>query len=217
MAAPAKAKGLDRSRVMKRAAVARKKRRNKKAISLYRQILAEEPDNPDLHKKIAPLLAMTRQNDEALASYRAAAEGFVKKGFTAQAIGLLRAAAVYLPRETILWQNVAELEASRGRVPDAVRALVEGRSHFRSRRQRPQAIQLLRLARRLDAKDFPLNFDLACLLAKTGNRRQAVRMLDELAASSIVKNLRRVRARQFRIAPSPTRAWLLVRVWLLRR
>jgi len=59
-----------RLRILGDAARAQRKGRRKKAITLYRQVLEHEPENPDLHRKLAPLLARTRKPAEAWASYR---------------------------------------------------------------------------------------------------------------------------------------------------
>lgn len=217
MAVLARARSYDRRRLLRRADAARKTRRHKKAISLYRQVLAAEPEDADTHKKIAPLLARTKRRPEALASYQKAVEGLVGQGFDDQAIGLLRAAAAQLPKEVSLWRRLAQLELKRGRSPDAVNALVEGRRHQRSRKQRSTAIKLLIEARKLDAKDFRVSYDLACLLGKSGARPLALRVLDELGLGSTRRELRRVRARQLRLAPSPERIWLYLRALLLRR
>ena len=47
--------------------------------------------------------------------------------------------------------------------------------------------------------------------------RDEQRVLDELGLTSLPRQLRRVRLRQFRLSPSPTRAWLLLRALLLGR
>lgn len=217
MAVLARGRTYDRARLMKRAAGARKKRKHKKAIALYRQVMEREPENPEIHKKLAPLLAQTRQAPEALASYLKAAEGLIRQGFSDQAIGLFREAAGYLPHEVRLWKSVSEMEEKRGRKPDAVKVLLEGRSHFRSRKRRSQAIELLILARKLDPTDFDVSYDLACLLGKSGGRHNALRLLEELARRPYPRHLRRVRARQLLLQPGFGSAWLLLRVLLLRR
>ena len=55
----------DRLRVMEAAERARVRNKRRKAIALYRWVLAVEPNNVDLHAKIAPLLAQTGQNFDA--------------------------------------------------------------------------------------------------------------------------------------------------------
>jgi tetratricopeptide (TPR) repeat protein len=195
--------GTDRLRLMKRAAAARAKGRHKRAIALYRKVLEREPDNPALHKKLAPLYAKTKQGSEALASYQVAAEGLVRQGFNDQAIGLLRGAVGQLPTEATLWQSVAELELLRGRRVDAVAALVAGRGYMRKRNQRVQAIELLSRARKINPSDFRVSYDLARLLGKTGRHVMAMHLLEELAARPEPKQLARVRGLQFRLSPGP--------------
>jgi tetratricopeptide (TPR) repeat protein len=207
----------DRSKLMKRAAAARSKGKHKKAIALYREVLDAEPDDADVHQKLAPLLARTRQAPEALASYQVAAAALVQKGFNDQAIGLLRGAADQLPAEVILWQGVARLEIERGRRVDAVEALVEGRSHLRSRSQRPQAIVLLLQARKLDPNHFEVSFDLAGLFGQSGRLAQALQLLDELTRRPDQRQLVRVRARQLRFAPGPGALFRYLRALILRR
>ena len=80
----------DRSRLLRTAAGARTKGRRKKAIELYRKILAVEPNDAQVHRKIAPLLAETKQRDDSWKSYQRAAERLRGQGFADQAIGVLR-------------------------------------------------------------------------------------------------------------------------------
>ena len=47
----------DRARILEEAARARARNKRWRAIELYRWILAVEPNNADLHAKLAPLLA----------------------------------------------------------------------------------------------------------------------------------------------------------------
>jgi tetratricopeptide (TPR) repeat protein len=197
----------DRLRILGDAARAQRKGRRKKAIALYRQVLEHEPENPDLHRKLAPLLARTRKPAEAWASYHRAAEGLVRLGFVDRAIGVYREAAGHLPREEKVWLGLAALEAKRGRRADAVQTLLTGRRRLRSRADRPRAIRLLSRARELAPGCFEASFDLAGLLASSGQRGRSIALLDDLAARVRGRELRRVRARQLRISPGPRAAW----------
>jgi tetratricopeptide (TPR) repeat protein len=197
----------DRLRILADAARAQRKGRRKKAIALYRKILEFEPENPDLHRKLAPLLARTRRPAEAWASYRRAVDGLVRLGFVERAIGVYREAARFLPREVEVWLGLAGLEAQRGRRADAVQVLLAGRGHLRARRDRPRAIRLLSRARELDPACFEAGFDLAGLLARSGQRGRSIFLLNELARGASGRELRRVRARQLRLSPGPRAAW----------
>jgi tetratricopeptide (TPR) repeat protein len=209
-------KPYDRSRLLKDAARARKKGRRQKAIALYRELLAVEPENPDLHRRIAPLLAETKQPAAAWESYRRAVDRLVSQGFVEQAVGVLREASVHLPREPEVWGQLADLELRRRRPVDAHKVLLEGRRHFRSKRNRSHAILLLLRARKLAPRDFSTNYDLAGLLAKAGGRGRARSLLEEIASWARAGQLRRVRARQFALSPTPAAAWGWMRALVAR-
>ncbi|MBW1683981.1 MAG: hypothetical protein JRS35_02855 [Deltaproteobacteria bacterium] len=209
-------KPYDRSRLLKDAARARKKGKRQKAIALYRELLAVEPENADLHRRIAPLLAETKQPAAAWASYRRAADKLVSQGFVEQAVGVLREASAHLPREPEVWGELADLELQRRRLVDAHKVLLEGRRHFRSKRDRSHAILLLFRARKLAPRDFSTNYDLAGLLAKAGARGRARSLLEEIASWARAGQLRRVRARQFALSPTPAAAWGWLRALVVR-
>lgn len=200
-------KAYDRVRIMESAARARRRGRRRKAIELYRQVLAHEPQNPDLHRKIAPLLAETQQPEAAFASYRCAAEALVRKGFVDHAAGVFREAVGRLPRRREVWEALADLEIARKKPVDAHRVLFEGHRHFRAKRQRSEAVLLLMRARKLAPRDFATGFALARLLARTGARGRALKLLDEMASWATGSQLRRIRARQFRLSPGLGAAW----------
>jgi thioredoxin-like negative regulator of GroEL len=213
---PGRKKSYDRSRLLKDAARATKKGKRQKAIALYRELLAVESDNPDLHRKIAPLLAETKQPAEAWASYRRVAEKLVGQGLLEQVAEMLREASALVPREPEVWKGLADLELRRGRPADAHKVLLEGRQHFRSRRDLSHAVALLFRARKLAPRDFGTNYDLAGLLAKAGARERALSLLEEIASWANTGQLRRVRARQFALAPTPAAAWGWLRVIVVR-
>lgn len=209
-------RAYDRARLLARAARAaraprwRGARPRRRAIGYYRQVLAVEPDNADLHRKLAPLLAQTKQPESAWSSYRRAADALRDAGFVDRAVGVCREAVRYLPRQVQAWKALAALEVERGRPPDAIAALLEGRRQFRSRRSRQQAIVLLAEAHKLDPTHPDLSFDLAALLAKTGARGRAVALLDALLVAR-PDAAAAIRWRQFRIAPRFESAWRYLR------
>jgi len=74
MAWLARNKPYDRTRILAAAAKARKRRRYQKSLELYQRVLEVEPENPDLLRRVAPLLAKTKQPTQAWDAYRRAAE-----------------------------------------------------------------------------------------------------------------------------------------------
>jgi thioredoxin-like negative regulator of GroEL len=201
----------DRTRLLAQAVRARKKGRRKKAIALYRQVLAVEPQNEDLHRRIAPLLVKTKQPDAAWESYRCAVEGLANKGFLDHAVGVLREASALLPKRVALWHVLSDLELERRGAADAAEVLLEARRHFRSRRERERAISLLLRARRLVPLSFGVNLELAKIFARAGAPRRARGILKELASRSRGRELRRVRGQELRLSPTPFAAWRWLR------
>jgi tetratricopeptide (TPR) repeat protein len=197
----------DRTRLLEQALRATQRRRPKRAIALYRKVLAVDPNDTQVHRKIAPLLARTRQADDAWESYRRAAEQLSAQGFVDQAIGVYREACAYLARQHRLWLALAELEVKRGRPVDAVNTLIAGSRRVRSRRTRQEAVALLQQARKIQPGAFEPNYELAGLLARAGARDRALRILQELAPRTRGRQLRRLRGRQFFLSPTPAAAW----------
>jgi tetratricopeptide (TPR) repeat protein len=191
----------DRTRLLTEATRALRKGKLQKAVNRYREILGVEPGNADVHRRLAPVLARMGQRDAAWTSYRRAAEALEERGFVERAVGVYREAACRLPRMGEVWLAIAELEIGRGRRPDAVVALRDGRSKLSARAERLEAIRLLERARELSPGDFETNFDLAELLARVGRRDRALELLGELALGCDARALRRVRARQLNLAP----------------
>lgn len=204
-------KVYDRSRIIAQAVKARRRGKRQKALELYRQVLEKEPENTDILRRVAALQAETKQLAEAWSTYQRAITCLQRRGFVDQAVGVLREACSSLPHEVEVWGALADLELERGRPTDAHRALVKGRSHFRSRRHRAQAIQLLIRARKLDRNDFAANLDLAGLLWRVGATARAQGLLAELARTNKGRRLRRVRARQLAMDVTPATAWRWLR------
>lgn len=200
-------KVYDRARLLDQAARARKRGKREKAIGFYRQVLDKEPQNPDLHRRIAPLLAETGRHAEAWKSYQSAVEGLVLKGFVEQAVGTLREATTRMPRQPDAWNALADLELSRKRPEDAHRVLFEAHRHFRFKRGREHAISLLLRARKLAPRDFRTSYVLAGELARSGAHARAQTLLDSVAHWARGSQLRRVRGRQFGLSPTPAAAW----------
>jgi tetratricopeptide (TPR) repeat protein len=213
MALWSRKQSLDRGQILGRAARAARRggqRHRRKALALYRQVLEAEPDNPDLLRKTALLLVKTKDPNNACKSYRRAIAVYSDNGFCDHAVGVCREALRYLPRAVPLWKDLATLEVERGRRVDAVEALLQGRRRFRGRRSRSEAMELLVAAHRIDPVNIAVTFDLAFQLARSGDRPRALALLDGLIAVH-PSDRRRIRARQFKIAPGMRTAWHWVR------
>lgn len=197
----------DRGRLLEQAVQATRRRRRKRAIAIYREILGVNPNDAHVHRKVAPLLARTKQHEDAWQSYSRAAGALTKQGFVDQAIGVYREACAHMCRDHRLWLALADLEVERKRPIDAVNALVEGARHLRSRRTQEQALALLQRARKIQPGSFEPNFELANLLVRAGARDRALKLLNQMAPRARGAQLRRLRRRLFFLSPTPASAW----------
>ena len=204
----------DRGELLQAASRAYASGKTKKALRLYLEVLGLEPENAELHRKVAPLLARRRQHREAWESFSFAATSLVQEGFLEKAIAVYKEALHFVPRQPAAWLAIADLHRQRERPADAVEALLEGRSHLRKRRDRPDAIQLLAAVREIDPHHFPASLDLARLYAQRGDRRGAMGLLDGLLRRAHRTELRRIRALQFRMTPTPAALWRCLRALL---
>lgn len=200
-------KSYDRFAILAAAENARAKGRTRKAIAEYRKILEVDPTDHEIHGKIAPLLAKRRQRRAAWSSFVTAAEGYIRDGYGDKALAVYMQAARYMPRQIEVWENIARLQVERERRPDAIKALLEGSRHFRSRKLRIQGLRLLRRACEIEPGHFEATFQLAKGLAKAGEKKEAQWLLDGLGNWARGRNRRRVRTRLFWMSPTPGTAW----------
>lgn len=207
MAVLRKKRSYDRLRVMEAAERARVRKKRRKAIALYRWVLAVEPNNVDLHAKLAPLLAQTGQNFDAWRSYRVTASAALRERRDDKALAIYRDAAIYLPHEIHAWQRLAHLLAKQGEKEEAIGVLLEGSRQFQTPFLRSEAVHLLRRARLIDPWNFDVVFELAQHLGRSGQYEEARLLFEGLAPRAGGHRLRRVRAAQVRLDKNPAAAW----------
>jgi len=197
----------DRAAILDAAARARARKKRARAVELYRWVLAVEPQNAELHAKLAPLLAQTGEYFDAWCSFRIVARACLRAGYADKALAVYKDATLYLPREPEAWLAVARLQYKAGDARYAVETLLEGSRNFNTRWLRPQAIHLLRRAREVEEWNFEVVSELAQLLALHDQRPEAQLLLNGLAPRSDGDRLRRVRALQLRVSPTPKGVW----------
>ena len=190
---------------------ARGRGRVRKAIKGYEKILAQDAKDWQVHARVAPLYAKRALWDKSRKSFDAAASGFLEQGFSDKAIAVWTLAAETFPEWTDYRERIANEQVRAGRRADAVNTLMTGRTQLRKARQRPLAILLLRQVIMLSPLHLEASLDLARLLAKEGERREAHKVLQNLTPHLRGRQLRRLRATQLRISPSLRNFW----IWLL--
>ena len=193
----------DRDLILEQASRARSRRQRRRAIALYRQVLAVERNSVEIHERLAPLLAETGQEFDAWNSYRAIAHAALREGREDRAIAVFREATRAVPREIQSWQGLARLLARQSDHADAIEVLREGSRQFRTQWNRPQAIHLLRRARAIDPWHFETVLELARHLGRAEQHAEARMLLEGLAERSQGRHLRRVRVAQLAVTPGP--------------
>jgi tetratricopeptide (TPR) repeat protein len=207
-----------RSEIIAAADQARSKGRLKKAIAGYRKALELEPKDPVVHGKLAPLLAREKQPEAALESFQAAAQGHLDKGFADKALAVYTQAADTFPHRVNLWQQVAQLNVSKGHRVDAVKTLLRGRLHFRRKDERRGAITLLQEVLALDPTLFEVKLDLALQLSRERHQAEAMTLLNPmLGEAKSRRQLQRLRWTLLRVTPSVGAWGLWLRALVLGR
>jgi tetratricopeptide (TPR) repeat protein len=198
----------NRAHVLGAASKARAERRLRKAASLYRRVLAVEPDNLEVHFRLAPLLAARRLDFDAWASFARCARAALRDGELERAAAVYREAVRCLPQRVEAWEKLARIEFKLDRKEPALEILLEGRQYFRGRRWRSEAIALLRRIRDLEPHNFEVLLDLCGLLARSDQESEAQLLLDRAARRATGTSLQRIRWAQWRIAPTLAATWL---------
>jgi tetratricopeptide (TPR) repeat protein len=207
-------KSRTRSEILETAGKAQAKGKRKKAIVEYRKLLKTDPQDYVVHGKIAPLLAEAQKFSESWSSFKAAGEGYLHKGFDDKARSVYIQATRYLPNEIEAWEAVVGLQLDKGQRADALKTLFDGRRHFRRSSHRQEAIHLLRMAWDISPWHFEVTFDLAQLLAKTGEKEEALKLLNGLAERERGRNLRHIRGAILRTSPAIGSLWRWLRTAL---
>lgn len=198
----------NRARTFEAAENARRKGRTSKAIEAYRKILAVDPTDPQVNARIAPLLIKRGKEHEAVIAFETAAQSFVDKGFVDKALAVYSQASSFFPTNEQIWLRTAELTADRGRKADAINVLMKGADHLRkSRKTLPEAIGLVTRALGHDPLHIGATIALCRLLAKNDQKKEAIERLEVLANGIRGPALKKVRAAQFRLSPSPVSLW----------
>jgi tetratricopeptide (TPR) repeat protein len=197
----------DRYATLAAADRARARGRVKKAIALYRKVLAVDPGDLGVHAKLAPLLARSGQRAEALASFQLAAGGQLRAGFTERAIALHRQVVDAFPDELPAWEEITRLHLQRGRTADAVAVLVLGGTRLLRSSHLVIGARLLERARELEPWHPEATLVLARIYWRGRRRGDALTLLDGLSARTRGATLRQARRLAFFIRPTPAHLW----------
>ncbi len=193
------------------AGTARAKGNKKKAIAIYMESLQDNPDDPEIHRKLAPLLAEKKQYNEAWKCFDTAAKAYIDKEHLDKCASMYTQAVRQIPHKCEAWEALADIKLKRGQKKEAFQALCDGRKHFKGRKQRIEAVRLLRKSWDMAPWNYNISFDLATQLLKIKKKDMAIRLLEGLADRTKGKELQAVRGKMFRNAPTFGSLWRWIR------
>lgn len=200
-----------RSEILEAADRARARGRVKRAVEGYREALRTEPEDPSVNVKLGPLLARLGDAAGGAACFRTASRRHLAMGFTDRAAAVNVAASSVFPLDTGFRLEIARLNVLRGRRADATSTLVDGGRALARAGQAKAASSLLGRALELEPWHPGAVEAIAPLLARAGNRAEARRLLDGLAARVAGAERRRARWIAFRLWPGPRTFWRWLR------
>ncbi|MEM9174571.1 MAG: hypothetical protein AAGC67_05005 [Myxococcota bacterium] len=200
----------DRKRLLARAARLESGWRWRRALTLYRHVLAAEPHDPDLHARIAPLLARSRRHYEARESFRIAQAGYARTDDVERLEATHVAASRSLPADADVARARARFERSQGRPDVAMRQLVDASDRM-ARRRRGEAIILLREANQIESRHPAVLLRLARRLFVDGQPAEALLWLEQLEGRVAGADLIRARRLRLRIDPTFRNLWAWLR------
>lgn len=202
----------DRKRLLEQAELATSKKRWRRAVAHYRQILAAEPRSYEIHYRIAPLLARRGRRFDAWESFRIAAEAPEIADDPRRTAALYASAVKALPRCVDAWRELSRAKLRCQESDAALATLLEGRKHFRKRRSACKAIVLLRDALELAPWQSEIVLDLTRQLFRSGQSAEALFLLEELDRRSRGGEERReIRRLVWRIDPTLGNTWRWLR------
>ncbi len=167
----------DRSDILREAERHRSRGRTRKAIREYERVLAVDPQDVEVHARVAPLYIRARRKDKATASLRRVVAWYERQGFVDKAIAELRLVLKLDRRDLAARLHLADLYVAKALTANALRLLERARRTFRGRQFLKQALAVEEKILRIAPNDFRAQVAKAQLLSKAGRAREARQLL----------------------------------------
>lgn len=201
----------DRAGILRRAERFRSRGRVKRAIREYERVLAVDPEDIEVHTKVAQLYIRARRKDQAKASLKRVIEWNEKEGFVDREIAMLRVAQELDRRDLTVYLRLAELYLGKEVTGDALRLLEGARKAFRRKRFFKEAIAVEEKILSIAPDDFRAQVSFVRLLRRAGRRYEAGERLRQMEAHwALMKNKEywmKTRWLLCRHAPSVSTCW----------
>jgi len=211
MKLPGATASYDRGEILRKAEKYRSQLRIRKAIREYEKILSADPQDIDVHIRIAPVYIRVGRKDKAKTSLRQVIAWYEKMGFTEKAIATLRLALKVDHRDLATNLNLVNLYLGEDHAVEARNVLDRARKAYRGKRFLKEALAVEEKILFLAPDDFRAQVSLVRLLWKTGKRREALerlrRMEEQWARRGNKPYWRKTRRLSWLLAPSLSTSW----------
>jgi tetratricopeptide (TPR) repeat protein len=211
MKLPGATASYDRGEILRKAEKYRSQLRIRKAIREYEKILSADPQDIDVHIRIAPVYIRVGRKDQAKTSLRQVIAWYEKMGFTEKAIATLRLALKVDHRDLATNLNLVDLYLGKNHAVEARNVLDRARKAFRGKRFLKEALAVEEKILGLAPDDFRAQVSLVRLLWRTGKRREALerlrRMEEQWARRGNKPYWRKTRRLSWLLAPSLSTSW----------
>lgn len=201
-----------RDELLRRAEDFRTHKKPKKAVAELRKVLQLDPKDAAAHGKLGPLLIQLGKKDEALQSFRIAADDLDARGFSDKALSLWLQIAQARVSDMDAWEKVTQFHVSRGRKAEGVKVLVEAASLQEDDREgRPRAMRLLHDALMFEPRHGEATLMLAPLMIKEKLRAEARELLEKALEWAAGREKKRMRWQLFYYYPGFKTFWRWLR------
>jgi tetratricopeptide (TPR) repeat protein len=211
MKLPGATASYDRGEILRKAEKYRSQLRIRKAIREYEKILSADPQDIDVHIRIAPVYVRVGRKDQAKASLRQVIAWYEKMGFTEKAIATLRLALKVDHRDLATNLYLVDLYMGKNHAVEARNVLDRARKAFRGKRYLKEALAVEEKILGFAPDDFRAQVSLVRLLWRTGKRREALerlrRMEEQWARRGNKPYWRKTRRLSWLLAPSLSTSW----------
>lgn len=201
-----------REELLRRAEDFRTHKKPKKAVAELRKILETDPKDATAHAKLGPLLIQLGRKNEALISFRIAADDLDSRGFADKALSLWLQIAQARVSDLDAWEKVTQFHVSRGRKAEGVKVLLEAASAQENDREgRPRAMRLLHDALVFEPKHVEAILMLAPIMLKEKLRSEARELLESALQWASGRDAKRMRWQVFYYFPGFRTFWRWLR------
>ena len=152
-----------------------------KAIAEYNKLIKDAPNDSNIHNTIGDLYLKRNEKENAIESYKKAAELLNKSGFTLKAIALYKKVMNILPDQVDILLTLGKLNAERGMLGNANESYLAAANYYTKQGKKDRALDIYKTLCNLNPDNSNLAQKLAELYLSEGMHAEGVSKLIELA------------------------------------